>query len=284
LSAQIYVLLPVHNRRAVTASFVDSLKAQTFSNYHLVLIDDGSTDGTAEMVRESIPTATVLRGKGDWWWAGSLQRGLDWLEQENVPDDAIVLFTNDDVEFGPDYLERAAALMKGKQRTLVLSRTRDPLTGAIDETGVTADLRRLTFTISKSSESINCLPTRGLFAHWSDVKKIGGFHPTLLPHYLSDYEYTIRAHKRGMRCETSSELVITSNEKTTGYREIKEASMKSALAKLFSKKASGNPVYWTSFVILTVPPPWIIPGLMRVWVGGARAFARSRMQRSPNSR
>ena len=268
--------MPVHNRRAVTASFIACLNVQTFTNYHLVLIDDGSTDGTSEMVRESIPGATVLRGKGDWWWAGSLHQGLDGLKRENVPDDAVVLFTNDDVEFGPDYLQRAAELMAEKKGALVLSRTRDPETGAVTETGVTADLHRLTFTISKSPESINCLPTRGLFAHWGDVKKIGDFHPTLLPHYLSDYEYTIRAHKLGLRCETTSALLITSNEKTTGYREIRESSVKAALAKLFSRKASGNPVYWTSFILLAVPPLWIAPGLLRVWLGGARAFARSR--------
>ena len=282
MSGRIYILLPVHNRRAVTASFIACLKAQTFSNYHLVLIDDGSTDGTAEMVRESIPSATVLRGKGDWWWAGSLQRGLDWLQQENVSDEAVVLFTNDDVQFGPDYLERAARFMATKKGTLVLSRTRDSTTGNINETGVTADLRRLTFRISESPESINCLPTRGLFVHWKDVKKIGGFRPTLLPHYLSDYEYTIRAHRLGLRCETTSELVITSNEETTGYREIKEKSLKNALGRLFSRKASGNPVYWTSFILLTVPFLWVVPGLLRVWVGGARSFARSRMQGASN--
>jgi GT2 family glycosyltransferase len=283
LTTRIYILLPVHNRREVTASFLKSLESQTFSNYHLVLIDDGSTDGTAEMVKDAIPSVTVLRGTGGWWWAGSLQRGLEWLERKKVPDDAIVLFINDDVQFGPEYLERAARLMQRKKGALVLSKTQDPATGEISETGVTADLRRLTFKISDSADSINCLPTRGLFAHWSDVKRIGGFHPTLLPHYLSDYEYTIRAHKLGLRCETSSELLITSNEETTGYRVIKETSVKSALTKLFSKKASGNPVYWTSFVMLAVPPKWIIPGLLRIWVGGARAFMRTRMNRISSS-
>jgi GT2 family glycosyltransferase len=121
-----------------------------------------------------------------------------------VADDAIVLFINDDVQFDPDYLDRAAKLMDEKKGVLVLSKTRDPNTGEISETGVTADLRRLTFKISNSADSINCLPTRGLFAHWRDVRRIGGFHPRILPHYLSDYEYTIRAHKLGLKCESSS--------------------------------------------------------------------------------
>lgn len=275
MTNKIYILLPVHNRKAVTAGFVQCLKTQTFRNYHLVLIDDGSTDGTADMVKEAIPSATVLRGTGGWWWAGSLQRGLEWLEQEQVSDDAIVLFINDDVQFGPDYLDRAATVMDEKKGALVLSKTRDPNTGEITETGVTADLRRLTFKIADAADSINCLPTRGLFVHWRDVRRIGGFHTRLLPHYLSDYEYTIRAHNLGLRCETSTALLITSNEETTGYREISETGFRSSLAKLFSKKATANPVYWTSFVLLTAPPLWIVPGILRVWAGVTKAIVRT---------
>lgn len=284
MTKKIYILLPVHNRKAVTAGFVESLNKQTFRDYHLVLIDDGSTDGTAEMVKEAIPSVTVLRGNGGWWWAGSLQRGLDWLKEEKVADDAIILFINDDVQFDADYLERAARLMSKKKGSLVLSKARDPKTGAITETGVTADLRRLTFTISSSADSINCLPTRGLFGQWGDIKRIGDFHPRLLPHYLSDYEYTIRAYRLGMKCESSSELVIASNEETTGYREIKESSARAALSKLFSKKAPANPVYWTSFIMLTVPPKWILPGLLRIWAGGSKTIVRTIADRFARAR
>ena len=40
----LYILLPVHNRREITRDFIDYLEAQTWQNYHLVLIDDESTD------------------------------------------------------------------------------------------------------------------------------------------------------------------------------------------------------------------------------------------------
>src|SRR5207237_231210 len=46
---RIHVLLPVHNRKVTTEKFVRCLKAQAGADWHLVLIDDGSADGTAEM-------------------------------------------------------------------------------------------------------------------------------------------------------------------------------------------------------------------------------------------
>ena len=80
----IYILLPVHNRREITRDFIDCLVAQTWQNYHLVLIDDGSTDGTDQMVREQVENLTVIRGKGEWWWAGCLQQGFDTREIAHI--------------------------------------------------------------------------------------------------------------------------------------------------------------------------------------------------------
>lgn len=64
--------------------------------------------------------------------------------------------------------------------------------------GVYADLKKLTFRQAKTKDEINCLSTRGLFLRVKDFKKIGGFYPKLLPHYLSDYEFTIRAYKKSL--------------------------------------------------------------------------------------
>ena len=71
----VYVLLPVHNRRPVTEAFARSLAAQTDRNVRLVLIDDGSTDGTADAVKAILPDTVVITGQGNWWWGGGLQQG-----------------------------------------------------------------------------------------------------------------------------------------------------------------------------------------------------------------
>jgi glycosyltransferase involved in cell wall biosynthesis len=39
---KVYILLPVHNRKEVTQSFIKCLNAQSVKDFHLVLIDDGS--------------------------------------------------------------------------------------------------------------------------------------------------------------------------------------------------------------------------------------------------
>lgn len=263
--SKIYILLPVHNRKDVTRRFIDCLQAQSFTDYHLVLIDDGSTDGSSEMVHELMPSATVLCGTGDWWWAGSLQAGIDWLHARFIDDSALVMFANDDVSFGPDYLAAAFDIIKVNANALLLSKFSFDNGLTLEETGIVADLKRLAFRTAYPKEKINCLSTRGLFARWDVLKSIGGFHPRFLPHYLSDYEFTIRAASRGVDCITDDHVWLCPNLQNTPGIDFSNQSVASYLRYFYSKKNPDNPIFWSTFVILTGSPLWVLPNLIKIW-------------------
>jgi predicted SAM-dependent methyltransferase/GT2 family glycosyltransferase len=283
---KVYILLPVHNRCAVTERFVDCLAAQTYANYHLILIDDGSTDGTAEMVQAKIIELTVLKGSGDWWWAGSLQQGINWLEKHGAESRDIVLFANDDITFDADFLQKAVGILDNLDAALLLPHLRDEKTGLPEESGVEADLQKLTFNQAASPDKINCLPTRGLFMRMADLRRIGGFHPWLLPHYWSDYEFTIRAHRKGLKLCTSSDLAISLDHDQTGYRSFDKTGFVEFLQKCFSKRSVLNPVYHTSFILLTTTLSSMPRNVFNIWrnffIYVARKFKRAlkmRMER-----
>ena len=260
----IYILLPVHNRREITRVFIDCLVTQTYQNYHLVLIDDGSTDGTEQMVRDRVKNLTVIRGNGDWWWAGSLQQGFIFLKKKGLSYDDYVLIINDDVVFNKDFLAKGIAILEKEKQALLLAQFQDEDNSPPQETGLHIDLKKLTFSPPSSSNDINCLSTRGLFLKWADFENIGGFHPTLLPHYSSDYEFTIRAHKKGYRCLTSPELILTPKLRETGRLPIDNSTYFRFWKSLFSIKQVYNPIYQISFVFLVCPMKWIPRNLLKV--------------------
>lgn len=277
----VHVLLPAHNRREVTLKFVRCLEAQTYPAIHLILIDDGSTDGTASGLREAYPSVEVIRGNGRWWWAGCLQRGFDCLKEKSIKETDIVLLANDDTTFAPDYVERAVRFLDGKVSCMLLSRVRNAATGEVEESGVCADLRTMTFQEAKEPALINCLSTRGLFLRWSDMQKIGGFHPIMLPHYLSDYEYTIRAVRRGLACVTTSAVWLNADFALTGERDVDSIEGWKFIRTLLSVRCTINPLYMTSFVLLAVPLRWMVPNLVRIWGNAMRQILRRGVLRIP---
>ena len=50
-SPWISVIIPVYNAEHTLQQMVDSLNKQTFQNFEVILVDDGSTDGSLELCR-----------------------------------------------------------------------------------------------------------------------------------------------------------------------------------------------------------------------------------------
>lgn len=263
---RIYILLPVHNRVHITRRFIDCLAAQTHHDYHLLLIDDGSSDGTEEMVRTRIGRLTVIRGSGRWWWAGSLHQAYLWLKRRtDVGPEDMALIINDDTEFGADFLENGIEALTGRRKTLLLAQCYSQERGCLVDAGTRVDWKRLSFGNASSPEQIDCLSTRGLFTRALDFIELGGFHPRLLPHYLSDYEFTIRAHRRGYRLVTTPSVRLSLKESETGRRGISATTPVQYLRAYFSRKSTSNPLAWTSFVLLACPWPWKLYHIFTVW-------------------
>lgn len=255
-SQTIYIILPVHNRVKFTREFVQCLSQQTYNNYHLVLIDDGSTDYTAQEVKKIIPCCEVIYGKGNWWWGGSLQKGFERLK--NIKD-GYVLICNDDTTFNNDFLKDAINKLEVMPDTLLLAAPYNHITGKLIDTGVYFNFKKNKMLLAKQSSEIDFMSTRGLFMRIKDFNKVGGFKPFLLPHYYSDYEFTHRAKQKGLKLVCDTTLRINSVESATGTKNISgEKNFISYINKMFSKRYDMNPVYTSNFIFLTFPFPYNI--------------------------
>lgn len=47
----ISIIIPLYNKQAVIARTIESILSQSYINWELIIVDDGSTDGSDEVVR-----------------------------------------------------------------------------------------------------------------------------------------------------------------------------------------------------------------------------------------
>jgi GT2 family glycosyltransferase len=172
------------------------------------------------------------------------------------------LIINDDTEFEPDFLDQAVRAME--PRSLLLAQLYDKA-GAFLEAGVRWDWRKLNCAGVKETDGLNCFSTRGLFLWAQDFCEIGGFHPVLLPHYFSDYEFTMRAHRKGFSLISRPGVSLRYDDQLTGVRSHEGQSLVRYLKTSFSIRAINNPIYWSSFVVLACPPRYLFANLGVVW-------------------
>ena len=58
---RVSVVIPTYNRAKFVPRAIDSVLRQTFEDFELIVVDDGSTDNTADIVRRVEDRSHVLR-------------------------------------------------------------------------------------------------------------------------------------------------------------------------------------------------------------------------------
>lgn len=75
---RVTVLIPVYNRRRFVAEAIDSVLAQTFEDFELLLVDDGSTDGSQTVVRQyDDPRVRLIENSENLGIAAARNRGIE---------------------------------------------------------------------------------------------------------------------------------------------------------------------------------------------------------------
>ena len=98
------VLMTCHNRRETTLRCLSHFFAACGEchevSFEVWLVDDGSSDGTAEAVKKSFPQAYVVHGDGTLFWAKGMHKA--WREAVHHHQYDLYLWLNDDVVLKSD--------------------------------------------------------------------------------------------------------------------------------------------------------------------------------------
>ena len=198
---KVTAILACHNRRASTLECLDSYFAQVVDDaleLDAVLVDDGSTDGTGEAVRDRFPQTHVVAGSGDLFWAG----GMEVAERVAVAEDPdYLLWLNDDVILDPGALTKLIQTESlGPGACIAVGALRDPATGELTYSGLRRrglhPLRMDRVAPADEPVEIDTFNGNVVLVPHSARRKIGPIDGAM-GHAAADLDYGFRAKRCG---------------------------------------------------------------------------------------
>ena len=213
---EIAVIIPVHNRRETTLNCLRQLQEIRTDDacMDIVIVDDGSTDGTAEAVMDLYPDAIILSGDGSLWWTGAINVGVRFALEKGYNK---VLIMNDDLELDGDFLKHLLdvasqnpdALVSSVTVTRVDAEREEILTAGFKRVGILEDICMLhagELYKGDLEKVIRCdfLTGASLLVPVNVFMKIGLFDDRNFPHNWGDFEFTLRASLNGYPCLVAS--------------------------------------------------------------------------------
>lgn len=213
------VVVPCHNEKNSVLRFLSSLSDD--SPLHVVLVDDGSSDGVCEAVRASFPAVQIVRGDGSLWWSGAINEGIRAaLMQQPVH---IAVFNNDCV-LPPGAVSALVKRLAGSDRTIVSATISDLETGEPVSYGGRFGKTGLEYWESPPPldpdglATVDWLPGHALLMPAGIFAEIGTMDATAFPHYWGDSDFTLRAKRSGYRLAVDIDVHVANDRSQTGLR------------------------------------------------------------------
>lgn len=226
------IVVPVHNNKEDTAEFLESLKKVTHPNYKIIIIDDGSTDGTEDMIKEKYPYVIVLEGDGNLWWSCATNMGIE--KAIEIGADYVLLGDNDAVA-DSEWISALVDTAEKNPKSIVTSKVYysndskrisfaggdiNRLSGEFETIGINKIDNEL-YNIQKDVKWTAC---SGTLVNTSFFNDIGLMDYKNFPQYWADLDFTYRAYKKGYRIIYEPKSMMWHKVSSTVKKEVPTAS------------------------------------------------------------
>jgi len=183
------IIVPTHNRRELVQQTIDSVLAQDYTRVELLVLDDGSTDGTPEVLERYAsehPDRFRWDRHDNIGQARTLNRGFEMMHGDYVG-----YLSSDDV-LVPSALRKLVEALDDDRDAVVAY----PAFHVIDDAGeVVTMMTPPEYRTADALRLHNCIVNVGAIYRRSVIDRIGGWDPSFV--YVADLDFFLRASALG---------------------------------------------------------------------------------------
>lgn len=286
MKKNITAIIATHNRKKYLEVILGQLYNQILPknvSLSIIVVIDGSTDGTVEMINEKFPDVIIINGNGNWWWTKCMNKGFKKAIDLYAD---YILVLNDDTEIKNDYTTKLWDDYQSLPANSILgsaSVTIDP-SDLIDTAGTKDFIRWRLKAVSYLPAFTPIFPDfKGIHPTWtlngrgalipvSAFEKIG-FYDENLMQYGSDDEFAMRARKSGINVFISWNVYVYNHlMQTDEGKAFRQDSFVKFLKSFFSPY-SVNSFKKFSYYYKKHGYKWLLPVyLFYVFLGTLKAY------------
>jgi len=113
----VWVVIVTWNRADAVISCLISLNALTYPNFKVVVVDNGSTDGTVQKLRDIFPSLDIIANSRNQGYTGGNNAGIEHALRHGA---AYVLIINNDTRVHPRLIDELVAVAESDPRIAVV--------------------------------------------------------------------------------------------------------------------------------------------------------------------
>jgi GT2 family glycosyltransferase len=276
-------VIPIHNGLPLTVRCIKSLQASTRVADHIVIVDDGSSDGSAKVISAEFPSVEVVNGNGNLWWAGAMNLGVKHAATLGAD---VYFSLNNDCVVAPDALSNLVCALNTAtvSHAAVCSQVRrwpdgDWIVSAGGSVnwwwkGITARCWGPPSPCATHRAEVDWFPGMGSLVRMDDYFAVGGYDERRFPHYRADVDFALRLRQSGCRLIYEPASLILNDLSQTGLQARHSRSARKVWQLLTDRRSQYNvqetlPFFWRH------APRHIVPVTIATYYGSfARAVIR----------
>ncbi len=279
----IYIIIPIHNGLNHTKTCLADIETLQYKNVRTIVVDDGSSDGSASFIKSHYPDIILLKGDGELWWSGAVNRGIAHALNNNGE---YICLLNNDNRLEADFLDNLLRTAIEKKVDCVCSKVLIQNSRTVFFGGGTINaLGELKMRQGLDSPEFNSLQetlwtggmgvlfTAGIF------ESIGLFDEKNFPQYFGDADFSFRLRKNGFKILYEPTSVVFNDIQNTGHC-YSSGKIIDLFRTLFSKKSHLNTIISAKFYFKHSPwtaPLILVKRIIRIFGG----YVKAMIKRSP---